>query len=72
MFSYFSFLVFVIISLCSLCCAICGQGQEEEEEEEPDAFDVSLTKNAQGLGITIAGYVGDKTSGELYTFCNMY
>uniref|UniRef100_A0A9J7ZMR9 Multiple PDZ domain protein n=1 Tax=Cyprinus carpio carpio TaxID=630221 RepID=A0A9J7ZMR9_CYPCA len=26
------------------------------------SFDVSLTKNAQGLGITIAGYVGDKTS----------
>lgn len=33
------------------------------EEEEADAFDVSLTKNAQGLGITIAGYVGDKNSG---------
>ncbi|XP_062865123.1 multiple PDZ domain protein isoform X3 [Trichomycterus rosablanca] len=32
------------------------------EEEEQDAFDVSLTKNAQGLGITIAGYVGDKNS----------
>ncbi|XP_028330482.1 multiple PDZ domain protein isoform X8 [Gouania willdenowi] len=39
------------------------QGYEEEEEEEnDDAFDVSLTKNAQGLGITIAGYVGDKNS----------
>uniref|UniRef100_A0A672GTG0 Multiple PDZ domain crumbs cell polarity complex component n=1 Tax=Salarias fasciatus TaxID=181472 RepID=A0A672GTG0_SALFA len=33
-----------------------------EEEEEAEAFDVSLTKNAQGLGITIAGYVGDKNS----------
>ncbi|KAL6466625.1 hypothetical protein MHYP_G00244290 [Metynnis hypsauchen] len=32
------------------------------EEEEPGAFDVSLTKNAQGLGITIAGYIGDKTA----------
>uniref|UniRef100_A0A9J7ZHQ1 Multiple PDZ domain crumbs cell polarity complex component n=1 Tax=Cyprinus carpio carpio TaxID=630221 RepID=A0A9J7ZHQ1_CYPCA len=32
------------------------------EEQEQDAFDVSLMKNAQGLGITIAGYVGDKTS----------
>ncbi|CAG02285.1 unnamed protein product, partial [Tetraodon nigroviridis] len=38
-----------------------SQGYEEEEE---DAFDVSLTKNAQGLGITIAGYVGDKNSGD--------
>ncbi|XP_074480859.1 multiple PDZ domain protein isoform X19 [Sebastes fasciatus] len=36
------------------------QGYEEEEEDE--AFDVSLTKNTQGLGITIAGYVGDKNS----------
>ncbi|KAL7374805.1 hypothetical protein ABVT39_007383 [Epinephelus coioides] len=35
------------------------QGYEEEEDE---AFDVSLTKNTQGLGITIAGYVGDKNS----------
>uniref|UniRef100_A0AAR2J721 Multiple PDZ domain crumbs cell polarity complex component n=1 Tax=Pygocentrus nattereri TaxID=42514 RepID=A0AAR2J721_PYGNA len=36
--------------------------QGHEEEEEPGAFDVSLTKNAQGLGITIAGYIGDKTA----------
>ncbi|XP_072526790.1 multiple PDZ domain protein isoform X3 [Salminus brasiliensis] len=36
--------------------------QQGHEEEEPGAFDVSLTKNAQGLGITIAGYVGDKSS----------
>ncbi|KAF4071450.1 hypothetical protein AMELA_G00273370 [Ameiurus melas] len=35
---------------------------EEEEGEEQDSFDVSLTKNTQGLGITIAGYVGDKNS----------
>ncbi|XP_039679420.1 multiple PDZ domain protein isoform X6 [Perca fluviatilis] len=35
------------------------QGYEEEEDE---AFDVSLTKNTQGLGITIAGYVGDKNA----------
>uniref|UniRef100_A0A8C5HXQ9 Multiple PDZ domain crumbs cell polarity complex component n=1 Tax=Gouania willdenowi TaxID=441366 RepID=A0A8C5HXQ9_GOUWI len=34
----------------------------DQEEENDDAFDVSLTKNAQGLGITIAGYVGDKNS----------
>ncbi|XP_056298420.1 multiple PDZ domain protein-like isoform X4 [Pseudoliparis swirei] len=35
------------------------QGYEEEEDE---AFDVSLVKNTQGLGITIAGYVGDKNA----------
>lgn len=40
---------------------IFSQGYEEEEDE---AFDVSLTKNTQGLGITIAGYVGDKNAGE--------
>lgn len=28
-------------------------------------FDVELTKNIQGLGITIAGYIGDKTSGNI-------
>uniref|UniRef100_A0A803SSP2 Multiple PDZ domain protein n=1 Tax=Anolis carolinensis TaxID=28377 RepID=A0A803SSP2_ANOCA len=27
-----------------------------------NTFDVTLTKNIQGLGITIAGYIGDKTS----------
>uniref|UniRef100_A0A3Q2ZXF4 Multiple PDZ domain crumbs cell polarity complex component n=1 Tax=Kryptolebias marmoratus TaxID=37003 RepID=A0A3Q2ZXF4_KRYMA len=32
------------------------------EEEEAETFDVTLTKNAEGLGITIAGYVGDKNS----------
>ncbi|XP_056617919.1 multiple PDZ domain protein isoform X3 [Triplophysa dalaica] len=37
--------------------------EQQGPEEEPEAaFEVSLTKNAQGLGITIAGYVGDKTS----------
>uniref|UniRef100_A0A674F504 Multiple PDZ domain crumbs cell polarity complex component n=1 Tax=Salmo trutta TaxID=8032 RepID=A0A674F504_SALTR len=30
--------------------------------KEAESFDVGLTKNAQGLGITIAGYVGDKNS----------
>ncbi|XP_062239780.1 multiple PDZ domain protein isoform X1 [Platichthys flesus] len=34
--------------------------QQGYEEDESEAFDVSLTKNTQGLGITIAGYVGDK------------
>uniref|UniRef100_A0A8C9TTZ6 Multiple PDZ domain crumbs cell polarity complex component n=1 Tax=Scleropages formosus TaxID=113540 RepID=A0A8C9TTZ6_SCLFO len=34
--------------------------QQGCESEGQDAFDVELTKNAQGLGITIAGYVGDK------------
>lgn len=37
---------------------------QDYEEEEVEASDVSLTKNSQGLGITIAGYVGDKNSGE--------
>ncbi|GAA6099914.1 multiple PDZ domain protein isoform X10 [Tachysurus ichikawai] len=36
--------------------------QQDIEEAEEDAFDVSLTKNTQGLGITIAGYIGDKNS----------
>ncbi|XP_064787717.1 multiple PDZ domain protein-like isoform X4 [Oncorhynchus masou masou] len=36
--------------------------QQGYEEEEAEAFDVGLTKNAQGLGITIAGYVGDNNS----------
>ncbi|XP_077445158.1 LOW QUALITY PROTEIN: multiple PDZ domain protein-like [Stigmatopora argus] len=40
--------------------------EKEEEEEDGDdgggAFDVSLIKNTQGLGITIAGYVGDNNS----------
>ncbi|KAG5848129.1 hypothetical protein ANANG_G00095110 [Anguilla anguilla] len=30
--------------------------------EEKEAFEVELTKDAQGLGITIAGYIGDKNS----------
>ncbi|XP_051928492.1 multiple PDZ domain protein [Hippocampus zosterae] len=38
------------------------KGEEKEEEEEEGAFDVSLIKNTQGLGITIAGYVGDKNA----------
>ncbi|NXG23766.1 MPDZ protein, partial [Grallaria varia] len=30
--------------------------------EDEEKFNVELTKNNQGLGITIAGYIGDKTS----------
>uniref|UniRef100_A0A8B9UG40 Multiple PDZ domain protein n=1 Tax=Anas zonorhyncha TaxID=75864 RepID=A0A8B9UG40_9AVES len=30
--------------------------------EDGEKFNVELTKNIQGLGITIAGYIGDKTS----------
>ncbi|XP_072232113.1 multiple PDZ domain protein isoform X3 [Leuresthes tenuis] len=41
---------------------VTEQQGSEEEEEEAEAFDVNLTKNTQGLGITIAGYVGDKNS----------
>ncbi|XP_062828000.1 multiple PDZ domain protein isoform X19 [Anolis carolinensis] len=41
--------------------------QREEETQvdtiaDGNTFDVTLTKNIQGLGITIAGYIGDKTS----------
>lgn len=34
-----------------------------ENVEDGNTFDVELSKNSQGLGITIAGYIGDKTSG---------
>ncbi|XP_038258139.1 multiple PDZ domain protein isoform X19 [Dermochelys coriacea] len=33
-----------------------------ETDEDGEKFDVELTKNLQGLGITIAGYIGDKSS----------
>ncbi|XP_069482171.1 multiple PDZ domain protein isoform X4 [Ambystoma mexicanum] len=33
-----------------------------DTNENEEQFDVELTKNAQGLGITIAGYIGDKNS----------
>ncbi|NWW71917.1 MPDZ protein, partial [Climacteris rufus] len=33
-----------------------------ESCEDGEKFNVELTKNNQGLGITIAGYIGDKTS----------
>uniref|UniRef100_A0A670ZW73 Multiple PDZ domain protein n=1 Tax=Pseudonaja textilis TaxID=8673 RepID=A0A670ZW73_PSETE len=33
-----------------------------ENVEDGNTFDVQLTKNSQGLGITIAGYIGDKIS----------
>lgn len=69
-----SWLVFLLLSNESSFTFICLVGvnlplpltfsQGYEEEEETEAFDVSLTKNTQGLGITIAGYVGDKNSGE--------
>uniref|UniRef100_A0ABM5FS34 Multiple PDZ domain protein isoform X8 n=1 Tax=Pogona vitticeps TaxID=103695 RepID=A0ABM5FS34_9SAUR len=41
------------------------QRDEETQSEnlaDGNTFDVDLTKNIQGLGITIAGYIGDKTS----------
>ncbi|XP_035385859.1 multiple PDZ domain protein isoform X2 [Electrophorus electricus] len=36
--------------------------QQGLEEEEQEVFDVDLTKNVQGLGITIAGYVAEKNA----------
>ncbi|XP_064295167.1 multiple PDZ domain protein isoform X19 [Phalacrocorax carbo] len=33
-----------------------------DSSEDGEKFNVELTKNNQGLGITIAGYIGDKTS----------
>ncbi|XP_078575258.1 multiple PDZ domain protein-like isoform X3 [Branchiostoma floridae x Branchiostoma japonicum] len=43
--------------------------QAEEVESAPSAeieqFEAELTKDSQGLGITIAGYVGEKSSEEL-------
>ncbi|XP_074788066.1 multiple PDZ domain protein [Athene noctua] len=33
-----------------------------DSSEDGEKFSVELTKNNQGLGITIAGYIGDKTS----------
>uniref|UniRef100_A0A8C7I9E7 Multiple PDZ domain crumbs cell polarity complex component n=1 Tax=Oncorhynchus kisutch TaxID=8019 RepID=A0A8C7I9E7_ONCKI len=48
-----------IVPMLTHSSSVSSQGYEEEEAE---SFDVGLTKNAQGLGITIAGYVGDKNS----------
>ncbi|KAG8455140.1 hypothetical protein GDO86_001376 [Hymenochirus boettgeri] len=36
--------------------------EEESNHIQDETFEVKLTKNTQGLGITIAGYVGDKGS----------
>lgn len=35
-----------------------------QKSEESETFDVELTKNVQGLKITIAGYIGDKKLGS--------
>mgnify|MGYP001794009420 FL=1 len=35
-----------------------------KEDVEVESFDVELVKDTKGLGITIAGYVGEKTSGK--------
>lgn len=37
-----------------------GFPAQEPEEPEMDTFDVTLVKDHQGLGITIAGYVCEK------------
>ncbi|XP_077201157.1 multiple PDZ domain protein isoform X4 [Paroedura picta] len=45
-------------------CIPDNQREETQVGNEADGttFDVELTKNIQGLGITIAGYIGDKIS----------
>uniref|UniRef100_A0A8C4UEY5 Multiple PDZ domain crumbs cell polarity complex component n=1 Tax=Falco tinnunculus TaxID=100819 RepID=A0A8C4UEY5_FALTI len=39
-----------------------GEYASVDSCEDGEKFNVELTKNNQGLGITIAGYIGDKTS----------
>ncbi|KAB0389774.1 hypothetical protein E2I00_017376, partial [Balaenoptera physalus] len=41
----------------------CKVDASTQKSEENETFDVELTKNVQGLGITIAGYIGDKKLG---------
>uniref|UniRef100_A0A8C8VNY5 Multiple PDZ domain protein n=1 Tax=Pelusios castaneus TaxID=367368 RepID=A0A8C8VNY5_9SAUR len=40
----------------------CQHHPSVDDDEDGEKFDVELTKNLQGLGITIAGYIGDKIS----------
>ena len=42
--------------------------EPQDGQADVDFFEVELVKGTQGLGITIAGYVGERSSG-LY---NMY
>lgn len=63
--SFVTFMCLLDVEM-KLLPSIFSQGYEEEESE---SFDVSLTKNTQGLGITIAGYVGDKNLGEKICIC---
>lgn len=49
-------------------CSFFPKIEEETQvgnDTDGTTFDVELTKNTQGLGITIAGYIGDKISGNI-------
>ena len=60
-------------SMCNFDCNVLIQ-----DETEVEAFEVELVKDSQGLGITIAGYVGEKSSGMCTIFlaslweCNIW
>lgn len=54
----------VLPAALALCVHLFIIFAQDSEEDEVETFVVSLAKNSQGLGITIAGYVGDKNSGE--------
>ena len=45
---------------------VCLQPLHEGDLSETpvEFFDVELVKGTQGLGITIAGYIGEKSSGK--------
>nr|XP_023685484.1 multiple PDZ domain protein-like isoform X2 [Paramormyrops kingsleyae] len=45
-----------------------GAGDQVHDSEQLDTFDAELIKNAEGLGITVAGYVTEESTGSLGTF----
>ena len=47
-------------------CCLFQPSLEEAQLHSPDVefFEAELVKGTQGLGITIAGYIGERTTGE--------